>query len=253
MPLIASGKTDIGQKRASNQDAIYLNREINLFIVADGMGGHNGGDIASAMAVGCIPEYTLSNLNDDPISITTEAIRFANKSIWNKGAGDEKLSGMGTTAVTMFFKGETLYIGNVGDSRAYLINKNKLYQMTIDHSLVQEKLQLSIQADLGNYNREKASLDPQKNIIVRTVGFEDNIEVDTFTYKVNKNDVLLSCSDGLYGKVSDGDITFLTNKIIPDPSKATQQDLEHLVDQLISHANTNGGNDNISVIVVIAQ
>jgi protein phosphatase len=247
MGLISSGLTDIGRKRKTNQDSIYLNPDKNLFVVADGMGGHNGGDIASQMAVEHIPEYMLKNLDKDPKSAFPKSVQYANSKIKEKSHNDELLHGMGTTVVGFYFKGDTLYISNVGDSRAYLVNRNKLFQLSKDHSLVQEKL------NLGIYNRDQAAADPQKNVLVRTVGFEDDIEVDLFTYKVSKNDIFLSCSDGLHGKVSDADILYIINKYIPDPSKATPESVQQTATTLVAQANANGGNDNISVIVVVAQ
>jgi PPM family protein phosphatase len=113
--------------------------------------------------------------------------------------------------------------------------------------LVQEKL------NVGVYNREQAALDPQKNVLVRTVGFEEDVEVDVFVYKVNKNDIFLCCSDGLHGKVSDEDILYIINKQIPDPGVAKQSDADKVIQQLISLANENGGQDNITAILVIAQ
>lgn len=253
MSLLADGLTDIGKKRKTNQDAIYLNLDKNLFIVADGMGGHNGGDIASAMAVKCIPEYILKHIEDSPIDALREGIKFANTSIHQKAQTDQKLSGMGTTSVTLFFKGDTLFLGNVGDSRGYLINNNMLYQMSIDHSLVQEKLAMSIIGGVGDYNRQNAASDPQKNIIVRTVGFEAEVNVDIFSYKVSRNDLLLICSDGLHGRVSDRDMLHIINNAIPDPKEATKENLHKAVKDLVDQANLNGGNDNISVIIVLAK
>ena len=198
MSIISSGLTDIGMVRSSNQDAIYLNRELNLFVVADGMGGHKGGDIASAIAVKCIPEYVQQHIEQTPREVLNNSIDFANRAILKKGKDDELLEGMGTTSVVCYFKGDTLYVGNVGDSRAYLINKSNLFQLSIDHSLVQEKLNMSLLADIGDYTRESAENDPQKNVIVRTLGFEEEVSVDVFDYKVNRNDIILTCSDGLH-------------------------------------------------------
>lgn len=154
---------------------------------------------------------------------------------------------MGTTIVSLYFRGQNSYIGNVGDSRAYLVNSKKIYQLSRDHSLVQEKL------NYGVYNREQAALDPQKNVLVRTVGFEDDVDVDVFTYKVVKNDIFILCSDGLHGKVSDEDMLYIINEVIPNPATATEAAAKTVVDRLIKLANDNGGQDNITVIIVIAQ
>ncbi len=247
MGLIASGNTDIGRKRKTNQDSLYLGLERKLFVVADGMGGHNGGDIASQMAVKVLPAYVEKNLSLEPVTLINNSIKESNKSIKDFGESHSDLVGMGTTIVSFFFKGQNIYIGNVGDSRGYLINQKKINQLTRDHSLVQEKL------IHGIYDREQAALDPQKNVLVRSVGFEDDIDVDVFVYKVNKNDIFLCCSDGLHGKVSDEDILYLVNKFIPDPTTATQRSADQVIGALIDQANDNGGQDNITAIIIIAQ
>lgn len=247
MGLISAGMCDIGQKRKTNQDSIYMNPEKNLFIVADGMGGHNGGDIASALAVKTVPEYVIQNQDQPPAALIANAVKHANKSIKDRGKADAQLVGMGTTVVSFYFKETTLFIANVGDSRAYLINRNRLFQLSKDHSLVQEKL------NIGIYNREQAQKDPQKNVLVRTVGFEENVDVDVFNYKVCRNDIFLICSDGLHGKVSDPDILYIVNKYIPNPGLATAEAVNAAVKMLVHQANANGGNDNISVILVVAK
>ncbi|AUN98170.1 Stp1/IreP family PP2C-type Ser/Thr phosphatase [Bacteriovorax stolpii] len=247
MGLIAAGATDIGRKRKSNQDAYFLSLENKLFVVADGMGGHNGGDIASQMAVKALPEYLIKNISMEPTPLLTGSIKESNRAIKNFGETHPELVGMGTTIVSFYFRGQNIYVGNVGDSRGYLVNNKKIFQLTRDHSLVQEKL------NYGVYNREQAALDPQKNVLVRTVGFEDDVDVDVFIYKVVKNDIFLCCSDGLHGKVSDEDILYIINKHIPDPAVATQATCEQVVKSLIAQANENGGQDNITAILVIAQ
>ncbi|HLE12127.1 MAG: hypothetical protein A2504_12255 [Bdellovibrionales bacterium RIFOXYD12_FULL_39_22] len=247
MALISSGLTDIGMKRTTNQDSIYLNPAKNIYIVADGMGGHSGGDIASSVAVTKIPEFLLANLQADPVNALGEAIRYANSIIHQRGAVEPQLKGMGTTVTSLYFKGDTVYVGNVGDSRTYLINQHKLFQLSKDHSLVQEKL------NLGIYSRQNAADDPMKNVLIRTVGYEENVDVDVFTYKVLRNDIFLLCSDGLHGKVSDSDITFIINKHLSDPKAVTKNELNSAAAELIKQANANGGQDNISVVLVLAQ
>ncbi len=247
MGLLSSALTDIGMKRSSNQDSIYSNDAKHLFIVADGMGGHNGGDIASQMAVDIIPEYVLKNYDHDPIELQRNSVAIANEAIRKRGQGDKKLEGMGTTVVSLLFRGANLYLANVGDSRSYLFNKGSLFQLTRDHSLVQEKI------NLGLYDREQACNDPQKNVLVRTVGFEEDVEIDVFTYKVHRGDLFITCSDGLHSKVSDEDISHCVSKYIPDPNTAEQKDLDDLVQCLIDLANKNGGQDNISVIIILAK
>ncbi len=247
MGLISSGLTDVGQKRKSNQDAIYLNPEKHIFIIADGMGGHNGGDIASATAVKEVPHYLLTHYDDDPMKIQKKAIKSANLAIKKRGQADKNLAGMGTTVVSQLFRGSHLYIANVGDSRSYLVHKKKLFQLTRDHNLVQEKL------NLGFYTRAQAAEDPHKNVLVRAVGFEEDVEVDIYSYRVHRNDIFISCSDGLHGRVSDPDLLHIVNSSIPQPEKATQNQVDQAVKSLVNQANKNGGNDNISVIIVVAQ
>ena len=247
MGLIAAGQTDIGRKRKTNQDAFFVGLDKKLFVVADGMGGHNGGDIASQMAVKVLPQYVQDNSGMEPTLLLAGSIKESNRAIKHYGETHPELVGMGTTIVSFFFRGQNIYIGNVGDSRAYLINNKRIYQLTRDHSLVQEKL------NYGVYTREQAALDPQKNVLVRTVGFEDDVDVDVFVYKVIRNDIFLCCSDGLHGKVSDEDMLFLINRFLPDPGRATQEAADNLIKALIDQANENGGQDNITAILVIAQ
>ena len=247
MSLYSAGLCDIGLKRKSNQDAIYLNPKKKLFIVADGMGGHQGGDIASAMAVKYIPEYLFSQSLDDPTTALTASIKATNQKIGKKSKNDLQLTGMGTTIVSLFFNEAFLYVGNVGDSRAYLINKHEIYQLSKDHSMVQEKL------NMGLYSREQAALDTQKNVLTRSLGPEEDMSIDIFNYQVAKNDLFLICSDGMHGKVNDEDLIYLINKGIPDPEKAKDKELKSTAQCAVDLAKDNGGNDNISIILVLAQ
>ncbi|MFA7613586.1 MAG: hypothetical protein WCY48_05060 [Candidatus Caldatribacteriota bacterium] len=158
-----------------------------------------------------------------------------------------ELAGMGTTVAAIRFCGPNLIIGNVGDSRVYMINNSQIYQLTRDHSFVQEKL------NMGIYTREDAVKDPQKNVLVRSVGFDEELMVDVFNYRISKNDIFLICSDGLHGKVSDADILHIVTKTIGNPAHCTKEDVDKAVKELIDQANANGGQDNISVIIAIAQ
>lgn len=246
MGIIASGLTDIGMKRKSNQDSIFLDKKKHLYVVCDGMGGHSGGDIASQMAVEVFPQTFYQNSEKDLPTRLKQSVKITNDKLVERSMQDEKLKGMGTTIVSLYFNQSEIYITNVGDSRAYLVNNQQLFQLTRDHSLVQEKI------NLGIYNREQAKKDLQKNVLVRTVGYDSNIETDVFIYKVSKNDLFLICSDGLHSKATDHDIITVINKFIPDVSKATQKQLDDAVKELIDLANSNGGNDNISVILVAA-
>ena len=247
MGILCTGATDIGRKRKTNQDSICLNHEYNFFAVADGMGGHNGGDIASQTSVEVMLDFFPKNSNLDAQVLMKKTIQEVNRAILKKAEEQPELHGMGTTVSAIHFSGPQLVIGNVGDSRVYMINNNHIFQMTRDHSFVQEKL------NMGIYSREEAAKDPQKNVLVRSVGFESDLVVDVFNYRICKNDIFLVCSDGLHGKVSDGDILHIVQRNISDPSRCQMTELEKTVKELIQQANDNGGQDNISVIMAIAQ
>lgn len=248
MAILHAGGSDIGRKRKTNQDSICVDPDQLFFAVADGMGGHNGGDIASQMTVKLLPQFIEQNKTSiEPKELMAKSIQFVNNEIFKKSEVEPELKGMGTTVSAMMFKSNKLWIGNVGDSRVYMLHDGQLYQMTRDHSFVQEKL------NMGIYNRADAALDKQKNVLVRSVGFEPDVAVDVFSYQVCKNDLFLACSDGLHGKVSDKDILYILQKNIPHAEKATTIQLENAVKQLIEQANENGGQDNISVILSMAQ
>lgn len=248
MPLISSGDTHIGQKRSTNQDSICLYPKRNFFVVADGMGGHNGGDIASQMSVKILPEFIENNIEKLEVPLLLDkALKHVNRSIYDHGQEHQELKGMGTTITAMMLNGNEVNIANIGDSRTYMVSKNKLYQMTRDHSLVQEKL------NIGLYDRAGAAADPQKNVLVRTVGFEPEVDVDVYHYSISKNDIFMLCSDGLHGKVSDEDIIHIVTKHIPNAEKATQACLDATVAELIDQANANGGQDNISVVMALVK
>ena len=246
MSISFSGNTDIGQKRKTNQDSISLLPHIGFFAVADGMGGHNGGDIASQKSVQLFKEYLEKNNSGTPETLE-KAVKFINRSIYDHGQSDKSLEGMGTTISAIQFEDKFINIANIGDSRVYLINNNKLFQMTKDHSLVQEKLHLGI------YDRQGAKEDPQKNVLIRTVGFESQVEVDIYKYRLNPNDLFLICSDGLHGKLCDEDILKIINQHIDLLQDLTQEDLDNAVEHLIYQANLNGGQDNISVILASSK
>jgi serine/threonine protein phosphatase PrpC len=247
MGIICAGATDIGRKRKTNQDSICLDHAHHFFAVADGMGGHNGGDIASQLSVQVMPEFIKEHAALEPEKLMKETIREVNRAILKKAEESPELHGMGTTVSAIQFKGPQLVIGNVGDSRVYLVSNGYIFQLTRDHSFVQEKL------NLGIYTRDEAVRDPQKNVLVRSVGFETEVQVDVFHYRICKNDVFLICSDGLHGKVSDGDILHLVQRNLGEPGRCGQADVERTVRELIRQANENGGQDNISVIVAVAR
>lgn len=247
MEIISAGGTDIGQKRKTNQDAIFLSDELHFYVVADGMGGHSGGDIASSMSVNLMPEYVRGHKDQEPKELLKNASLHVNRGIFAKSSATPELKGMGTTLVSMMFRDGSIYISNVGDSRLYMVNNGMIFQMSRDHSLVMEKI------NMGLYTREQAKHDKQKNVLIRSVGFEDMVEVDVFSYKVNRNDVFMMCSDGLHGRVTDHDIGEIITKHVQNPETVTAANLKNAVTELIALANKNGGHDNISVVMAMVK
>ena len=230
--------TDIGQKRQMNQDYIYTSVEPvgnlpNLFVVADGMGGHNAGDFASRCSVSVLVDTVKKDKNFNPVKIIRSGIEEANREILAQSRQNETMAGMGTTMVAATVVGGYDYVANVGDSRLYLA-REVLRQITQDHSLVAEMVRL------GELSPEEARNPPDKNIITRAVGTAEDVKIDFFDIKLEPGDQLLMCSDGLSNMVSDRDILEIL-RTGPGENKA-----QELVDQ----ANANGGKDNIAVIVI---
>ena len=230
--------TDIGRKRKVNQDYIYTSEEPvgnlpNVFIVADGMGGHNAGDYASKVTVETMLAEMQSSFEKNPTLIFRRAIEEANEVIRRRADEDKKLEGMGTTVVAATISNQMMYFANVGDSRLYLINQG-IQQLTKDHSLVEEMVRL------GGINEEEARHHPDKNIITRAIGVKEDVEVDFYEFSLKKGDIILMCSDGLSNMIEDEEI-FAIVKGARDIVEAGQN--------LIDRANENGGNDNISVVL----
>lgn len=232
--------TDIGQKRQLNQDFIYLSETPignlpNVFIVADGMGGHNAGDYASRYAVETVVEEIGVSFEKNPVKIMGRAIDKANALIRKRAQEDISLNGMGTTMVVATCIGRYLEVANVGDSRLYVINDDKIEQITQDHSLVEEMVRM------GGIDRESARNHPDKNIITRAIGARDYVEADFFNLELQTGDIVLLCSDGLTNMIEDEMIhQILTNG----------RSLKDRAEELVKTANQNGGKDNISVIVL---
>ena len=232
--------TDVGQKRKMNQDYVFASADPvgnlpNLFVVADGMGGHNAGDYASSHAVGTVVEEIRQDADFNPIKVIRHAIESANTEIITPAQNDENLRGMGTTMVVATIVGHYAYVANVGDSRLYLVNQ-QILQVTKDHSLVQEMVRM------GEINAEQARNHPDKNIITRALGAERTVDIDFFDLKLEPGNVILMCSDGLSNMVEDSQI----REIISD----TEKNLEEKGKILISEANRNGGKDNIAVVLI---
>jgi protein phosphatase len=232
--------TDIGKKRHDNQDFLFASTDPvgnlpNLFVVADGMGGHNAGDFASNYAVSVMLETIRKDDNYNPIKIIRNGITNANAEVWKASMENPSMAGMGTTLVAASIVGEYLYVANVGDSRLYITGE-ELRQVTLDHSLIGEMIRL------GEINEEEASNHPDKNIITRAVGTEESLEIDFFDIKLEDGQRFLLCTDGLTNMVENGDILETINSAVSEGKNPA--------DALVNKANENGGRDNISVVVV---
>lgn len=232
--------TDVGQKRKMNQDYVFVSENPvgnlpNLFVVADGMGGHNAGDYASSHAVTSMVEEIRQDADFNPVKVIRHAIECVNTEILTQAQQDEKLRGMGTTIVAATIVGHYAYVANVGDSRLYVIGE-KIQQITRDHSLVQEMVRM------GELDPEQARKHPKKNIITRALGAEKTVDIDFFDLKLEPGDVVLMCSDGLSNMVEDSQL----REIISD----TSTDLDEKGRILIREANRNGGKDNIAIVLV---
>lgn len=233
--------TDIGRKRKLNQDFVYSSDEPvgnlkNVYIVADGMGGHQAGDYASKCTVETMVREIKGCFEQSPIRILSRAIRIANDQVRRKAREDESLYGMGTTVVAATVLGKYLQVANVGDSRLYIINE-EVRQITRDHSLVEEMVRM------GGLDREAARNHPDKNIITRAIGARDTIEIDFFHEELKSGDLVLMCSDGLTNMLEDEEI----GRILKTPGT-----IEERAERLIDAANQNGGRDNIAVILIDA-
>jgi serine/threonine protein phosphatase PrpC len=242
MQFKAAFGTDIGRKRAQNQDHGAALPELGLFIVSDGMGGHRGGETASATAVDVITSFVRKaekQKNWDARKLIIAALEAANLAIYEKAITSPELQGMGTTTTALLFKEGALTIGHVGDSRCYFFRPHAIWQATRDHSLVQEKLRA------GLISRDEVKTDQMKNVITRSVGFEKDVNVETYFMEVQVGDCFLLCSDGLSGLVDDIDILKTVQKHLFE-----EGDIQKVVDELISNANANGGDDNITTVMV---
>lgn len=237
----AFGKTDVGLMRTINQDSIFVSTQPigklpNLFIVADGMGGHKAGDVASREAIERFVKYACTTHMSDPANILDAGIISVNKDIFDMANSKRDYSGMGTTFVAASLVENHVYIANVGDSRLYLIGRD-IRQITRDHSLVEDMVRM------GVLEREEARTHYKKNVITKAIGVADDktSTPDIFEIEVENGDKLLLCSDGLTNMVEDYDI----KKIVKD-----NDSIEDAVRELIKQANENGGKDNISAILI---
>lgn len=231
--------TDIGQRREMNQDYVFSSEKPvgnlpNLFLVADGMGGHNAGDYASRYTVETIVDVVSNSDETEPVSLLEEAIQTANRSLLERAKEDMDRRGMGTTIVALTILGNRLYVANVGDSRLYVVNQ-KIHQITRDHSLVEEMVRM------GEMDKEVAKDHPDKNIITRAIGALPEVLVDFFEVEIEEGDTVLMCSDGLTNMVEDEEIRNIV---------MGQRDTVEKAEKLVAVANQNGGKDNITVIII---
>ncbi|MBE6025273.1 MAG: Stp1/IreP family PP2C-type Ser/Thr phosphatase [Firmicutes bacterium] len=234
-------KTDKGILRSSNEDACFVLLHDKVYILADGVGGGNSGEIASRTAVSEIANYVvkhpLSHLLDkyEIVGYMRDAFEAANTKIYDMARAHEENFGMATTAIIVYVNKGKAYIGNIGDSRVYLYRNGDYLQLTEDHTYVNTLVKAGI------LSREEADQDERKNVIIKALGAEPTVEPDFFQVEVKKGDILLACSDGLYDEVSDEEIV----EIIKE-----KDNMNELAAELIARANRNGGRDNITIITL---
>lgn len=250
--LVIYGISDVGKMREHNEDHIAWDKDMGLVIVADGMGGHNAGEVASEIAVNSIREVLHDVLHPDmqgSLNIALgdavrEAICYANDEINRQARENPAYYGMGTTIVLNLFYDNRLISAHVGDSRSYRLRNDKLERLTNDHSLVQEMV------DNGYLSQEDAQLSASRNLITRALGIADTVDVDVTEIKVEYGDVYVLCTDGLTDLVSDDEIMTLIREYRFETEGC---DLEGAAEALIALANDKGGKDNISVVLACLQ
>lgn len=236
----AVSKTDIGRLRQLNQDFVFtsvypLGALDNLFLVADGMGGHRAGDYASKCTIETVIEMCSKSKGKKLVSAITDAITEANSRVRRKAMEDSNMIGMGTTLVLATIEDNILTVANVGDSRLYVMSDDGIRQITRDHSLVEEMIRM------GGIDRNSARNHPDKNIITRAIGASSNVNVDFFEVELKDGDVIFMCSDGLSNMIEDDEIYEITQN---------SDSLDDAATKLVDTANENGGKDNISVVLV---
>ncbi len=237
----AFSMTDIGMKRNSNQDCIYCDENAignfpNLFIVADGMGGHNAGDYASRTCVELVVEKVKTSDKKTPVGCLEEAISYANEKIYTMAQENTELEGMGTTFVGAMLLENNLYVANIGDSRLYVIDDKEIRQITEDHSLVEAMIRN------GEIERREARFHPNKNIITRALGTTRQVEADYYEVELKPGNMVLMCSDGLSNMMEDSDMMYIVRRY--------NEDIKGACKELVKKANECGGKDNISIILM---
>ncbi len=229
-------RSERGKVRQNNEDSYFvLTNDINLFIVADGMGGHLAGDTASKMAVSIISEYILENYESSNLpEIITKAIDLANEKIYSESQSVENYRGMGTTVSLVLLDNEKIYYANIGDSRVYVLKDGEFTQMTQDDSFVNYLVKI------GDISHEEAKIHPKKNVLTKAVGTYGKLEIEVNSLETEKGDYLLICSDGLSNMLDDEVIR----------STILKEDFEKIGDSLIDMAYDSGGLDNITFILI---
>ena len=240
--IIAYAKSDIGKAREMNQDAYYISdstSEVKLYLLADGMGGYKGGEIASNLAIKCTKSYIENNFKDTPkdkeslIQLVASSMEYANMVVYEKAKENKELEGMGTTLEVCLIYNNKVFIGHVGDSRIYRIRKEFMRKLTQDHSYVQKLVKD------GTITAEEAVHHPQKNMLMKALGCNAFVEPDVMVKGFLKEDILIINSDGLTNLVPQEEIF-----------KQAKKDIEQAPKELVKIANENGGYDNITVIIV---
>ena len=232
--------TVVGVVRKVNQDYVYTSDKPvghlpNLFVVADGMGGHRAGDYASKYTVEVLERELKRSDEEDVERALIQAVKVANHELIREAGTDEHLKGMGTTIVVATIINQMMYFANVGDSRLYLINQGIL-QLTKDHSLVEEMVRL------GGIKPEEAKHHPDKNIITRAIGAKEEVEVDFYEHRLKKGDIILMCTDGLSNMVEDEELFHIVQGA---------RDVVEAAEMLVETAKENGGTDNIGLVLIV--
>lgn len=230
--ILSAFRTDVGKVRANNQDAPIVSEKLRLYGVADGMGGHKGGEVASTSA----RDDLLRELEGKTPSVAalSGAIEEVNRQIYHQQEHDDALTGMGTTLSVLWMSDNFVYIGHVGDSRVYLLRDGEFKQMTLDHSLVEQLVRE------GVLTEEEAQNHPMRNIITRAIGTDESVEVDVVVEERRKGDLWLACSDGLHGLVDDRQMRDVLRQYAP----------EKAADVLLKAALDAGGRDNVTLVIV---
>jgi protein phosphatase len=250
MKITYKAVSDVGRKRKGNEDSLFVNPEQHLFVVADGMGGHAAGEIASKVAVESINEFVCLTGGDEEITwpfgldenISYDgnrlktAIRYANRKVLEATKEKSEYEGMATTVAAVLVDGDTANLGHVGDSRVYLVRDGEITQLTSDHSWVNEQIQS------GVISPDQARTHPLRNVVTRALGGKPDLQVDMQQHKAKAGDILLLCSDGLTTMIPDEDIVRVVREAGSDVEKAAQA--------LVASANAKGGEDNITVLLI---